>query len=104
VPWRSLVFRRCAELSRLKARLPFVLAKGSKTVFAGPREGIENTRRCCAPVPCAPRLKWHGVGTRCAQTPAPLRPFQPAVLGSLDGAVDQALEAQKQSSNSNSNS
>jgi hypothetical protein len=31
-----------AKLSRV-ARLPFALAKGSKTVFAGPQKGIENS-------------------------------------------------------------
>jgi hypothetical protein len=85
----------------LRAQLPFVAAKGSKTAFAGPQEGIENTRRRYAAVPCAPQLKWHGAGTRCAQTPAPLRPFQPPVLGSLYGL--RRPEAKKNTSNCQSN-
>jgi len=49
-----------------------------------------DARRCCASVPCAPRLSGHGAGTRYAQTPAPLRPAQAPVLGVLYGSVRKA--------------
>jgi len=65
----------------LRARLPFVLSKGSKTAFAG-RDPPHKT----AAVPCALRLPRHAAQTRCARTWAALRPRQAAVLGSLYGS------------------
>ncbi|GAB3343706.1 hypothetical protein GCM10027359_25220 [Marilutibacter aestuarii] len=62
----------------LRVRVPFVLAKGTKTAGS-----IGRRRGFAAPVPCAPRPWRHGAQTRFAQTRAPLRPPRPAVLGGL---------------------
>ncbi|WP_159677887.1 hypothetical protein [Luteimonas sp. 9C] len=75
---------------RAVARLTFVLAKVSKTVFAG-REPPRHSRG--GPLRFSDDgAHWdlHGSAAqaRCAQTRAALRPRRPAMLGSLYGSIE----------------